>query len=411
MLDVKQINVCRACGDSRLDAVLDLGNLAISGFPAPGDPPLARAPLTLIRCAACTLVQLAHTVDREHLYRTYWYRSATNETMVAALRDVVANATQRIDLRPGDRVLDIGCNDGTMLRLYPDWVEKWGFEPARNLHPANTAGGLHIFCDFFPPPYRVDARFKVITSIAQFYDEDDPNAYVARIAGLLAPDGIWVVQFQDIENMLAVEGFDNICHEHLCYYSAGSFAGLLARHGLVIDGCHGVAVNGGSLRAYVRRARSTDGDWAAGYRRGDVARFGGVFGGTLERFAAEARSGRHLTRGLLMSLKADGATIYGYAASTKANTLLQFFGIGPDLVTAFAERSPEKWGRTTATGIPIVSEDEMRAARPAYLLIGAWQFAEAFAERERDLLATGTRMIVPLPTLRVMSAEREAVSA
>lgn len=369
--------------------------MAISGFPFPGDS-LARAPLTLVRCDDCTLVQLGHTVDRAHLYADrYWYRSGVNPTMVAALRDVVRDAMGHTDLLPGDHVLDIGSNDGTLLRQYPEWATRIGFDPATNLFDEASAGGNIILCDYYPPAYACAFRAKIITSIAMFYDIDNPNAFVASVRRHLHPDGLWIVQLQDLDAMLAHDAFDNICHEHLCYYSIGSFARLVARHDLTIDAVRAVDINGGSLRLVVRH-RSADepaGPWDDEERSGRSR--------ALADLAARLPTLRRETRGLLTTLKAAGARVYGYAASTKCNTLLQYYGIGPDLITAFAERSPQKWGRTTATGIPIVSEDEMRAARPDYLFVGAWQFLEAFRARERDLLATGTKMIVPLPELRV----------
>lgn len=394
-LAVREITTCRACDSSRLEEVLDLGVHAISDFVEDGSEP-DRAPLVLVRCVDCTLVQLLHTVPRERLYSRYWYRSSTNESMVAALKDVVDDAASHVQLRRGDVWLDIGANDGTLLRqvksLNPD-VVRMGFEPAQNLFDEASEGGNVILPGFFPPGYGVVQQAKVITSIAMFYDLDDPNGFVAAVRKWLHPDGAWVIQMSTLGQMIDQNAFDNICHEHLEYYSLGSLQNLLLRHDLRIAAFSANQVNGGSIRVIVKHG-ALHAPWSefplVGSQR-DVA-----------TFAARVRGLKAETQHLLHRLRREGRSVLGYGASTKGNTLLQYYEITPDILPAIADRNPDKWGRRTAgTGIPIISEEEMRGRRPDYLLALPWHFMSSFSRRERAFLERGGRFIVPLPTLKL----------
>lgn len=386
----RAVTACRSCRDDNLTTVLDLGNLAVSDFLDPGQEP-NQAPLELVRCGGCGLVQLRHTVDRDRLYRHYHYRSGVNETMIAALRDVVVSAQKVIALEPGDWVLDIGSNDGTLLDQYPPWIKTVGFEPS---DVARKDSHHFVVPDYFPPTqYPVTEKpCKIITAVAMFYDLDDPGAFLEECKRWLHPEGVLVLQFQDLWSMVQADAIDNVCHEHLTYWTEEALSNLAVRHDLVVEDWSAQSINGGSLRFMLRRLKH-GARWLA---------HPGVSPEDLRLFADRVQRNKHDTVVLLRRLKAEGKRVCGIAASTKFNTLSQFYGIGPDLIESISERSPEKVGKTTVTGIPIVSEDEMRAARPDYLFTGAWQFAEAFAERERSLLEQGTKLIIPLPTLRIV---------
>jgi hypothetical protein len=398
----REITACRSCGSTRLETVLDLGNLCVSDFVQPGQDE-DRAPLELVVCDDCSLVQLRHTVDRDRLYRNYYYHSGTNESMVAALKDVVDDACRRVEFSPyhRDSVLDIGANDGTLLNQYDEGlcIERCGFEPS-NIEP-KSQGERGIFWrrEFFPAsgwkPAETGDKPKIITSIAMFYDVDDPNRFVSAIRDWLHPDGVWVVQFQDLHAMLACNGFDNICHEHLTYWGQYAFYDLVARHGLkVIDVSHN-QTNGGSVRYIVKH-----GQWDPPRPEPKHAT---QFAYQLRRFAREAERLKQTTLLMLTEWKAQGKTVYGYGASTKGNTLLQYYGIGPELLPAIADRNPDKWGRlTVGTHIPIISEEEMRQRQPDYLFCLPWHFIDHFTKRE------DATFIVPLPSLHLARGDTHA---
>jgi len=388
---------CRVCG-GRLDSVLNLGNLALPAFPLPGERFAAVAPLDFCQCPACALVQLRHTVDPELLFRQYWYQSGINETMRAELADVARSAMAWVGgLSAGDCVIDIGANDGTLLNqlAIPD-VTRVAFEPARNLNTALHQHADLVVADYFPQGLQQLTRLpsaKVICSIACFYDLDDPGTFVQAITQCLAPDGVWVVQFQDLDQMIRATAFDNICHEHLVYYSLASVERLIEPYGLHVTHAERRAINGGSYRLFIQ-VDTVRADETVGALR--FAEAGCEHWHALERFAWRVGEAR---RQIQSALTAVEGTIDLYGASTKGNTLLQYCGLDGGVIRQAWERSEAKWGRLTATGIPIVSEAEGRRDPPDLLLVGVWQFREAILRREVAYLQQGGAMLFPLPAV------------
>lgn len=407
-----RINRCRACGSAELEDLFSLGNQFVSGFRLPDDPPLQRAPIELVYCRACTLTQQRYTVPSELLYaRHYWYRSGTTDTMRAALADVVRAASARVDLRPGDVVLDIGSNDGTLLRQYPDDFVRVGVEPATNLATEENYRGLALVRDFWPANLASivlpQGNVKIVTACGMLYDLNDPLSFLRDVARVLAPDGVFVAQLQCLAQTVRLKDAGNLCHEHLEFYTLRALGSLMLRAGLAVEDVEENAVNGGSYRLYCRLSdriehvqnenalrRCVDATCAehdAGLT--DPARLR-AFGDDLLANAMELRA-------LVETLVRGGKTVWAYGASTKGNVILQSAGLGPDLVRAAADRSPEKWGRLTCTGVPVVSEDEFRKARPAYAVMLPYTFFDEFDARESAWRAGGGRWVLPVPKVEV----------
>lgn len=411
---------CRLDGDD-LETVLDLGAPCVSDFldSAGAAEAAPRAPLRLGVGRTSGLIQLLDTVPPDSMYRNYWYFSGTNATMTRQLREVVGAVGHWTRLRDDDVVLDIGCNDGTLLRQYPDRPKlvKVGIDPARNVaEVGQTACDLHA-TDYFTRDtfFRLTGGVaaKVITSIAMFYDLEDPHAFVADVAACLAPRGIWILQLSYTPLMLSQTAFDNICHEHLEYYSISTIQPLLAAHGLRVLSVEINDVNAGSFRLVVGHARDDDDDEISGMHREigvlsrDALLAHEVVGDEalrhLAAFSRRVAAQKIAARELLGDLKHRGKRVYGYGASTKGNTLLQHYELTPDHILAIAERQARKVGKFTAgSAIPIVSEQEMREAAPDYLFVLPWHFFHEFLEREGTLVQRGTKLIVPLPELRVI---------
>jgi NDP-4-keto-2,6-dideoxyhexose 3-C-methyltransferase len=406
---------CRVCAGG-LDTVLSLGEQYVSDFPLPHEPDGILAPLVLCRCRQCSLIQLEHTVPSERLYRNYWYQSGTNATMRRALADITHKAEVLIQLQPGDTVLDIGANDGTLLASYSTRdVFKVGFDPAENLAPLGTQVADEMVVDFFSAaafrdrPSLRDRRPKIVTSIAMFYDLEDPNSFVRDIKAVMHEEGLWIIQMSYLPTMLRQNAFDNICHEHLEYYSLHSLQHLLERHDFEIVDVELNDVNGGSFRVYVRNCGAQDRNFAdPSYRLLAKSRLDTLASEehqmrlsepmALQSFAARVERIKSLIVPYVADQVGSGKTVYVYGASTKGNTLLQYFGLDRRLITAAAERNPGKWGRqTVGTRIPIISEDEARAARPDAFLVLPWHFLQEFREREHAWWESGGRFIVPLP--------------
>lgn len=409
---------CRICQSENLVSILSFGSMYVSGFVEADADDTITAPMNLVLCdrrtGGCGLLQLEHTVPPELLYRHYWYRSVTNDSMRRELADIVRHAEELVPLRAGDIVLDIGCNDGTLLRSYQTRdIKLTGFEPAENLVVFARQGTDRVLNEFFNArSFEVEfgqQKARVITTIAMFYDLDQPAGIVSDIASCLDRDGVWINQMAYLPLMLERNAFDNICHEHLTYYSLSTLSRLYAAAGLEVFDIELNEVNGGSFRIYARHA-GTDVGGRNEFRRARVAALE-QFETQLhlddreiyDRFAERVLAIKTELCRFLRTAVAEGKSVYGYGASTKGNTLLQFFGLDETVITAIADRNPEKWGkRTVATNIPIISEEQARRERPDYMLVLPWHFLPGFVEREREYLAAGGRFVVPLPRVRVI---------
>ncbi len=413
-------NTCRVCGNSELTSVFSLGELHVSDFLSEGEGERAfKAPLELVLCeeakGGCGLVQLRHTVSHEAMYRNYWYRSGMNQTMTDALHGIARRAESLARLAPGDFVLDIGANDGTLLRAYAvPGLNRIGFEPARNLGPYNSEGTTKVLEDFFN--YEAwekefsGKKAKVITAIAMFYDLEDPNRFVSDIGKCLDQEGVFIIQMSYLPLMLTTNELGNICHEHVEYYSLSSLENLLSRHGLEVFDAELNDINGGSFRTYIRhkgKGRNLAIPVEAGTRVAALREYEKSLGlgdrGIYKDFADRVNGIKEKLLSFLRREVGAGKKVYVYGASTKGNTVLQYFGIDQNMIPAAAERNKDKWGkRTVGTRIPIISEEQARRDKPDYFLVLPWHFLREFRARESDFLASGGKFIVPFPDFEIV---------
>lgn len=396
---------CRSCGSPNLDEVLDLGNLFVSNFSdIPDSNRWPRVPLELLLCHHCGLVQLRHTTPGEWLYNRYWYKSGVSATMRLALADIVEKATRFAGLERGDSVLDIGCNDGTLLRSYTTaGIRKTGFEPAANLISEAEVGTGRIINKLFTARPILGEMFRIVTSIAMFYDLDDPNAFVADVASVLLEEGVWIIEMHYLPQLLARNAFDAICHEHLEYYSLAALESLLGRHGLVVADAERNDSNGGSLRVYVVHRGAPAASIPSRRHRVEALRLRERSANlnelrTFKEFGERILRIRQRLCRYVEAERSQNREISVYGASTKGNTLLQVFGLDRSSIRSAAERNPGKWGKyTVGTWIPIVSEPEARAHANDFLVL-PWHFLGEIQRREQEFLDDGGQLIIPLPT-------------
>lgn len=408
------IKKCRVCGSDKLQKVFYLGNQYVSNF-VWSEKGGIKAPLDLILCKNCSLVQLGHgAVDSNILYRNYWYKSGVNQTMKSALKNITSKVEKLVTFEKGDVVLDIGANDGTLLRSYVRRdIRRTGFEPARNLMEECMAGNDIVLNDFFNVRSYfefIGKKARVITAIAMFYDLEDPNVFVSDLASCLHSDGVLVIQMAYQPLMLEELAFDNICHEHIEYYSMKSLSYLLDRHNLEIFDVELNDVNGGSFRTYIKHKGNNR---VKGFRDADQRmkelndkekRMGANTVDAYIKFSRKVHDLRKKTIDFIKQEVNHGKKIYVYGASTKGNTFLQFYGLDASLVEGAADRNPLKWGlKTIGTFIPIVSEEDAKKSKPDYFLVLPWHFRKEFLKRERHYLERGGKMIFPLPKLEVVS--------
>lgn len=419
---------CRACGNTTLAQVMDFGVQAVAGaFPPVGTGhEAARYPLELVRCdvaadpSACGLVQLRHSLDAHLLYDSYWYRSGINRTMTDNLHEIARAAAEVAGgLSEGDLVIDVGCNDGTLFDGYaqvaPTGVTYLGIDPSDVTRYA-VEKGYDVVNTFFSSQavasFSGDRKAKVITSIAMFYDLEDPRQFVREIADSLVEDGIWVSEFSYMPTMLSMNSFDTVCHEHLEYYSLAVIERVVESAGLHVVRAELNDVNGGSIRLFVGRRGSTaqtDEDVAnLEAMRTEERRLGLETATPYAAFAQRAERVRNDLYATLTRLTSEGRTVHVYGASTKGNTTLQYAGIDSTLIPMAADRNPDKWGRETiGTSIPIVSEEESRALKPDYYLVLPWHFLEEMLERESEFLGRGGQFIIPMPDVRLIDGQHQ----
>jgi NDP-4-keto-2,6-dideoxyhexose 3-C-methyltransferase len=411
----RAVTSCRVCSGKKLHPVINLGSQALTGrFPTATEPDPPMAPLEVVRCEDCGLVQLLHSVNVTEMFGPhYGYRSGTNATMRNHLANLTREITERAALAAGDVVLDIGCNDGTLLKSYSfENLVKVGIDPIADAFRDQYPAEFNIHADFFNADSftRVlpGRTAKAITSIAMFYDLDDPGSFVGDIAAALSPDGVWVLELSYLPDMLDKNSFDTICHEHLEYYALAQIEKLVEDKKLRVFDVKLNEINGGSFQVWICHA---DAEYTANsvslqaLRKREAA-MGFSTDEPFARFRATVASLGVRLKAFIEGEVARGKRVYVYGASTKGNVLLQHFGLDHTLITACADRSPNKWGsRTPGTAIPIISEEEARK-QADYFLVLPWHFRKEFVAREADFIARGGHMIFPLPEFEVVGSKQ-----
>ncbi len=409
---------CRVCGSSALTPIINIGEQHLQGsFIKPGKelPPIRKISTTLMRCDptrdenACGLLQMEHSVPPEILYSAYWYRSGTNDTMRNHLKGIVDEAIETSKLQNGI-ALDIGCNDGTLLSYYPPSFKKFGVDPS-DIIPVSS-DDIKIVRDLFPSEELSKTlkgrKLDIVTSIAMFYDLEDPIRFCKEIKNVLAPEGLWVFEMSYMPSMLKMNSYDTICHEHLEYYSLAVIEYILHKADLKIVNATLNDINGGSIRCFATHSDN--------FMFKSDEYFNNILTLRQEEFDLELDTDkpyknfqdrinvhRDDLNSLLKSLKREGKSIHIYGASTKGNTILQWCGIDHRIIDFAAERNPDKYGaRTLGTDIPIISEAESRAMNPDYYLVLPWHFKKEFVEREAETIRNGTKLIFPLPSVEII---------
>ena len=396
---------CRSCGRSTLVEVTNLGRLCVPDFRSDDEVP-PRYQLELVRCVTCNLVQLGETVPRDVLYTDgYGFYSGINDRTRSEL-EIIVTAALKAQAPIGEKLrwLDIGCNDGTLLSFVPDKHYRVGVDPVRKFASLADEHADEVHVELFDPN-TFDEPFDVITSVAMFYDLDDPGRFVENVRSVLDDGGLWIVQQNDLASMLRDNAIDNISHEHLTYWSLRSFRDLVRRHGMDVADVAFSDLNGGCMRCFVRKSEVVG--WRANpsveasLQAEDQSYLSSPQ--TYRKFDKRARNVLIDIRDVVREITDAGERVYVYGASNRGSTLWQAAGI-QQMITCAVERNPDKVGLNfSSIGVPIISEEQMREDRPEYLLVGPWWFRDMFAQREREYLQKGGALIIPLPEVEVVT--------
>lgn len=413
----KEISNCRVCNNSDLKTIVALGNMYLTGeFPKNKQDKVERGPLELVKCdnsrkkQNCGLVQLRHNYQLDILYGdNYGYRSGLNKSMVNHLQGKVKKILKMVKLSSGDLIVDIASNDGTLLRAYPKLgLNLVGIDPTGNKFKQFYPEQINLIPEFFPSTTFKNKfkkkKAKIITSIAMFYDLEDPISFAQNIFENIASDGIWVFEQSYLPTMIKMLAYDTICHEHIEYYALGQIKYILDRANLKIIDVEFNAINGGSFSVVAVRKDSKYKENTTLINKiikqeensgiNDFQLYG--------QFANDIDIHRNKLRGFIHKTNKSGKNIFGYGASTKGNVILQYCGITSKNIPYIAEVNENKFGCfTPGSLIPIISEEEAKKLNPDYFMVLPWHFRDNIVAREKEFLAQGKHLFFPLPKLSI----------
>lgn len=407
----KDITRCRISGSSNLVNVLSLGEQYLTGvFPSSRDQVVTKGPVDMVWCPDSGLVQMKQSYSLEEMYGdNYGYRSGLNQSMVNHLQNKVNMLLRKVATKAGDIILDIGSNDATSLKCYPSHLRRIGIDPTGQKFREYYTDDISLVPDFFTAAnFRKifpEEKATIVTSIAMFYDLEDPVQFASDIESVLADNGIWHFEQSYLPSMLRTNSYDTICQEHLEYYSMIAVQYILEKAGLRIIYVELNDINGGSFAVTAAKKNSPHkaNQAVIEWMLEEEVKMGLNTEKPYREFARRVEEHRESLLNLLDKLKADGKKIIGYGASTKGNVLLQYCGISTQYLDCIAEVNEQKFGSyTPGTLIPIVSEAEAKAMRPDYFFVLPWHFRNNILGREKEYRAAGGKFIFPLPYIEIV---------
>ena len=398
----KKIKHCLLCKNKKIKEIFSLGNLFVSNFVKKKDIKRGlKAPLKLFYCNICSLIQLSHIAPQEIMYkRFYWYRSGVTSTMKLGLQNIFVESLKHVKMNTNDVVLDIGANDGTLLSYYKK--EKFitiGCEPAKNLQRHLKKNCNFPLNDFWSKKSLAKILIKnslrkpkIITAIGMFYDLEEPNIFIKDAADSLDENGIFIAQLMCLKSMIKKNDLGNICHEHIEFYSLKSIKYLFEKNGMEIFKIEENDINGGSYRIYCRK-----------FKNGSIKLPSENVLKLMKGFVNRVKKNKRLIMKFINKKIQENKKVYLYGASTKGNTVLQYYGLNNKMIPFAAERRPEKWGRyTIGRGIKIISEKMARDLKPDYFFVTPWGFIKEFVKREKQWLKNGGSFILPFPKFKLV---------
>ena len=412
-----EIKKCRICESNKMVEVIKIENQFLSPIfvkENKGYLSEIKVPHTLVMCEECDLLQLKETVLPDLLYKSYFYRSATSDTMRGELRDVVREVETYVNLESGDCVLDIGANDCTMLSYYSPELRRFAIEPAENIDWSHVDKNIKIVNNYFNDDSvkecELPKKVKVFTSCAMFYDLDDPNSFVRTVKDNLHEEGVFCIQLSYLPAMLKNLNFYDICNEHLEYYSLATLNNLMMRHDLEVFDVSENDVNGGSIRVLIthkHREIEKSNNFLNLLEREEKMKLDDA--NTYRQFYEEVLKIKDKVRKAIFEMLGTGP-VFGLGASTKGNMLLQMFELDKKIIPFISERNPDKVGlRTLGTDIELISEEEAILKKPSMMLVLPWYFKNEIVKREKQYLENGGKLLIPMPYPHVVSRDGEEI--
>lgn len=402
---------CRSCGGMRFAPVIDLGTTPLANAllePGLDNGREPRYPLCVVFCENCSLVQITETLPPEALFSDYVYFSSVSDTAVASAKAIAGRMIVERNLRPDSLVIEAASNDGYLLRHYRARdIPVLGIEPAANIARVADENGIATRCAFFgrDEAARLVAegrRCNIFHANNVLAHVADLNGFVAGIRDVLVADGMAVIEVPYLRDLIDNVEFDTIYHEHLCYFSMTSLARLFACHALVLADFERIPIHGGSLRLFVAHAGTAQNPRVQAVLD-EEDNLGMTGASYYANFAARVDRLKNDLVLLLRRLKTQGNRIAAYGASAKGATMLNFFGLGRDILDFVADRSNVKQGKLTpGVHLPILPPESLAEARPDYCLLLTWNFADEILKQQAKYRAGGGKFVVPIPEVRIV---------
>ena len=404
-----KINNCRNCRKKNLIQLFTLGNQYFTGkFIKYGDK-VKKAPINLSICKKCKLVQLKDRYNLKYMYGPdYGYRTGINKTMSLHVKKITKILSKKVNLKKNDFVLDIASNDGTLLNYYNRNIKTFGIDPVLDKYKLYYKNIDYKKNDFFNKnaiKSKTKNKFKIITALSVFYDLNNPNKFLKDVHDILDENGLFLLEFADLASLIKLNMFDTICHEHAEYYSTKVLIKMFEKNNLRLLQINKNDINGASKQFLLSKKNSK---FKSNNKniinilkeekllKLDDPKMYSKF------FTKIKKIGKELKIFLDRQIKKN-KVVHGYGASTKGNTLLQFFKIGQRQISFISDRNPDKYGlKTPGTNITIISEKKSRSLKPDFYLVLPWHFKKEILKREIKIRKKGTRFIFPLPKLTII---------
>ena len=403
---------CIVCDSDRIEPVLDLGRTALANkflTQAELAQPEPAYPLRVGYCHGCSHVQLLEHVPPSAMFADYLYMSSASDTLRAHLGSLSDVVVRRGALGASDLVMDIGCNDGTLLKAFRQrGVKTLGVDPAENLAALAQGDAVERYVGFFSleRAREILARWgpaSAITATNTFPHIPALRDFVAGIKTMLAPDGTFVIEAHYLLDLLEQVAFDTVYHEHVSYWALGPMIRLFREAGLEVVDVERLPIHHGQLRVFVQHAGQAPvrpsvelllaQERAAGLDRVE----------TYHAFARRVQEVKGSLQRCVRELRGQGARIAAYGAPAKGNTLLSFLELGPDLIDYIVDKSPLKQGRyTPGTHIPVVAPQRLLDDQPDYVVLLAWNFADEILRQQAEYRRRGGKFILPVPDVRIL---------